>query len=181
MSRLGKKPIKLPEGVTVETTDRQVAVRGGKGELTIPLPPGITIDVREQEVLVKRSGDEKLDKSLQGVIVRTLSNGLRGVTEGWEQKLELQGTGYRGRIDGGNLVLAIGYSHPVIITPPEGITFSVAENIITVSGIDHQLVGQVAANIRQIRPPDSYKGKGVRYLGEQVRLKPGKAAVKTTA
>lgn len=178
MSRVGKKPVQLPEGVQAEISGNIVVIKGNKGELSYTLPAGIGVAQEAGQLVLSRKNETKVAKSLHGAMQRILANAVAGVTSGWEQKLELQGTGYRSRIEGKNLVLTIGFSHPVTIIPPEEITFMVQENIITVAGIDKHLVGQIAANIRSARKPDAYKGKGVRYLGERVRLKPGKAATK---
>lgn len=176
MSRIGKKTIKLTDGVTVTSTTGKVVISGSKGELSLALPKGIDVLVENGEIKVSRQTDDKQAKSLHGSIQRTLVNSIEGVTSGWTKKLELVGTGYRARLEGNSLVLTIGFSHPVKIDPPSGITLSVEENKILVSGIDRHLVGQIAANIKDVRPPDSYKGKGIRYEGEKVRRKPGKAA-----
>ncbi|MDO8599920.1 MAG: 50S ribosomal protein L6 [bacterium] len=181
MSRIGKRPVELKEGVTVTQEGSDLLVRGPKGELTVHVPKEISSQITDNEVLVTRSNDSKISKSLHGSTVRILSNAVHGVTLGWEKKLELRGTGYRARLDGSTLILAIGYSHPVTFLPIEGINFLVTENIITVEGIDRHLVGQISANIKAERLPDSYKGKGIRYLGEYIRTKPGKAAAKAAA
>lgn len=181
MSRIGKRPVELKEGVTVTQQDSDLLVRGPKGELTVHVPKEISSQVTEGEVLLTRASDSKASKSLHGSTVRILSNAVVGTSEGWEKKLELRGTGYRARLDGNTLILAIGYSHPVTFLPVEGISFSVTENIITVTGCDRHLVGQISADIKAARLPDSYKGKGIRYLGEYIRTKPGKAAAKVAA
>lgn len=176
MSRIGKLPIELPESVTVKVSDGKVTVTGPKGVLEQELPRQISLLIKDGQVLVEPKGKGKKTKALHGTIRSLLANMVKGVTEGWKKQLELVGTGYRGEVVGKDLVLAIGFSHPVKITAPEGISFKVEKSFITVEGIDKQLVGQVAAKIRAIRPPEPYKGKGIRYAGEEVRRKPGKAA-----
>lgn len=176
MSRVGKKPIAIPEGVTVVVGQGEVKIRGAKGELSYNIPQDLAAEVRGQEVIVSRKNDSKTAKSLHGLLARVIKNATFGVTVGWSKTLELVGTGYRARVDGGNLVLSIGFSHPVVISPPEGITLAVSENKVTVSGADKAIIGQVAANIRKVRPPEPYQGKGIRYEGEYVRKKAGKSA-----
>lgn len=176
MSRIGKKTLLVPAGVTVELQDRAVKVSGPKGELFVVVPENIQVTMEENVLSVKRTSEIKQTKSHHGSVTRLIENALHGVSEGWSKTLELVGTGYRGRLEGPTLILAIGYSHPVKVDPPAGITLSIEENRVTVTGPDRHMVGQVAANIRAIREPDSYKGKGVKYQGEKLRLKPGKAA-----
>lgn len=176
MSRIAKRPIKITEGVKVSLEDNRVFVAGPKGELSYQLPKELSAKIEGDEILVGRNGDSKSAKSLHGLYHRLISGGIEGVSQGWKKTLELIGTGYRARMDGERIVINIGFSHPVVVTPPEGISFSLEENRINVSGIDKYLVGQIASNIRMIRPPEPYKGKGIRYLGEEVRRKPGKAA-----
>jgi len=180
MSRIGKKPLLTKEGVTLVQEDRAIRISGSKGELIVALPKNIEVSLNENEVVVTRKNNEKQTRSDHGATARLIENAIQGVSEGWNKVLELVGTGYRGRLEGNSLILAIGYSHPVKIDPPQGINFILEENKITVSGADRHLVGQTAANIRKVRRPDSYKGKGVKYQGEKLRLKPGKAA-KTAA
>ena len=164
MSRIGRLPISLPAGVEVKVDGNLVTVKGPKGELSHKVASPITVALNENEIVVSRPNDERLSRSLHG-LTRTLI-----------QKLEIVGTGYRVTPKGNDLEFALGYSHPINITAPEGITFAVeGANKLTVSGIDKQLVGQVAANIRGLRKPDPYKGKGVRYAGEHIRRKVGKA------
>lgn len=176
MSRVGKKIIKVVEGVKINVEGDTAIVSGPKGELKVILPKGIAVLVDGDQVKVSRVTETKEVKSLHGSVQRTLIACMSGVSSGWSKKLELVGTGYRAKLEGGSLVLAIGFSHPVRFDPPEEISFAVEENKIIVSGIDKRLVGQIAADIRAVRPPDSYKGKGIRYEGEKVRRKPGKAA-----
>jgi len=176
MSRIGKKPIQIPEGVNVEVKNGAVVVTGPKGSLTVNFRPEIEVLVEDKKILVKRKGENKLAKSLHGLTRTLIANAVEGVTNGFSKSLEVVGTGYRASLEGETLVLAVGFSHLVKVSPPPGIKFEVeGNNKIKVSGIDKALVGQVAAQIRKIRPPDPYKGKGIRYEGEEVKLKPGKA------
>lgn len=181
MSRIAKKPIRVDEGVKISLQDAKVLISGSKGQLSFEVPKALKVRVETDGVFVDRKGETKPARSMHGLFYRLLSSGVKGVSQGWEKVLELVGTGYRARMDGKNVVLSIGFSHPVAIVPPEGISFSVEENRIKVEGIDRHLVGQVAANIRRVRPPEPYKGKGIRYLGEEVARKPGKATKVGTA
>ncbi|QDB80242.1 50S ribosomal protein L6 [Georgenia sp. 311] len=177
MSRIGKVPVPVPAGVDVTIEGRLVTVKGPKGTLSHTVPEPITV-VRDDDgaILVSRPNDERESRSLHGLTRTLISNLVTGVTQGYERKLEIVGTGYRAVAKGSSVELALGFSHPVVINPPEGITVTVdAPTKLTVSGIDKQQVGEVAANIRKIRKPEPYKGKGVRYAGEQVRRKAGKA------
>jgi len=176
MSKIGNQLIKLPETVNVKVADEEAVVKGDKGEIKISLPRGITVKIKDGELVVERKNDSKKQKALHGTIRALIANAVFGVTEGWEKKLEMVGTGYRAAVDGKGLNLTVGFSHPVEINKQEGITFSVEKAVITVAGIDKESVGQVAAKIRAIRPPEPYKGKGIRYVDEVVRRKPGKAA-----
>lgn len=175
MSRIGVRPIEIPEGVEISVDAGVLRIKGARGELSLTLPEPITAKVEDGRVLVNRKRNTKLAKSLHGTIARKIRNMVKGVTDGWSKTLELVGTGYRARLEGNTLVLSIGYSHPVRIEPPEGVNFSVEENKVTVSGIDKNLVGQVAANIKSTRPPEPYKGKGVKSENEVIRRKAGKA------
>lgn len=179
MSRIGRAPIALPKGVETTVGKTSVSVKGPKGQLTVPLNPRLSIKQEDGKLLVERPSDAPRDRAQHGLTRSLLSNAIQGVTEGFSRNLQIQGVGYRCAMRGKNLELQLGFSHPVVFEPPEGITLAAPEPTrITVTGIDKQLVGQVAANIREVRPPDSYHGKGVRYEGEQVRLKPGKAAAR---
>lgn len=179
MSRIGRSPIRLPQGVDVTIRKGEVAVKGAKGQLTVPVSPRLTVKQAEGELVVERPSDNRLDRAQHGLARSLVANAVTGVTEGFSKGLEIQGVGYRVALRGQNLELSLGFSHPVVIEPPQGVTFTVPDPThIVISGIDKQLVGQVAANIRKIRPPDSYHGKGVRYAGEHIRLKPGKAAAR---
>ncbi len=179
MSRVGNKPIKVPSEVQITIEERTVKVQGPKGELSFELPDKIDVEYKQDErtLYVKRSSNYKKVKALHGLYRSLINNAVQGVVKPWEKKLEVVGTGYNVRLEGDKLVFKIGYSHPVIFKKVEGIEFKVEKNkIITVSGIDKQKVGEVAYKIRSIRKPDAYKGKGIRYLGEKIRLKPGKKA-----
>jgi large subunit ribosomal protein L6 len=176
MSRIGRLPIDIPAGVTIEVAGQDVAVKGPKGELSLTVANPIEVKVEEGQVIVTRPDDERASRSLHGLTRTLLSNLVIGVTEGYIKKLEIVGTGYRVTAKGSDLEFALGFSHPVVVNPPEGITFVVeAPTRFSVQGIDKQQVGEVAANIRKIRKPEPYKGKGVRYAGENVRRKVGKA------
>lgn len=176
MSKIGETPILIPNGVTVEHTGDMVVAKGPLGELNLQVHPNIKIDLSEGKVIVKRKDDEKSNRALHGLTRSLINNMIKGVEDGWSKNLELVGVGFRAQTNGGELNLVIGFSHPVEISAPAGIKFEVTDNTkITVSGIDKYLVGQVAANIRAIKPPDVYKGKGIRYEGEYVRKKAGKA------
>jgi large subunit ribosomal protein L6 len=177
MSRIGRKPIPVPEAVTVEIAPGQVAVKGPKGELNQQLSPDMQIAQVENEVTIARPTDRGEHRALHGLTRSLIANMVEGVTNGFEKQLEIQGVGYRAQLKGKNLEMALGYSHPVTIEPPEGIEFIVPQPTeIVVKGIDKQLVGQVAADIRKRRPPEPYKGKGIRYRGEHVARKVGKRA-----
>ncbi|MBI3962483.1 MAG: 50S ribosomal protein L6 [Deinococcus sp.] len=176
MSRVGKAPIPLPTGVTAKAGPGELWAKGPRGELKIHFDPEITIMQEGNQLLVRRPSNSRRHRSLHGLVRALAANVVKGVTQGYSRVLELKGTGYRAALEGKDLLLQVGYSHPVRIAPPEGIVFKVPEQtIIEVSGVDKQLVGQVAADVRKTRPPDHYHGKGVRYRGEQVRIKPGKA------
>lgn len=179
MSRIGRAPITLPQGVEVQIQKSRVTVKGSKGQLTVPVSPRLSVTQEDGQVVVARPSDAPRDRAQHGLARSLISNAVTGVTQGFSRNLQIQGVGYRCAMRGKNLELQLGFSHPVVFEPPKGITLAAPEPTrITVSGIDKQLVGQVAANIREVRPPDSYHGKGVRYEGEQVRLKPGKAAAR---
>jgi len=179
VSRIGRLPVPVPDGVQVEIKGSHVRVKGPKGELahTFPAAMKITYVPEEKVIKVERPSDERQHRAWHGMTRALINNMVLGVTQGFEKVLEIVGVGYRAEVKGKNLVLHVGYSHPVEIVPPEGITFEVEGNTrIRVKGIDKQKVGQVAADVRKVRPPEPYKGKGIRYLGEQVRRKAGKTA-----
>ncbi|MBI2600691.1 50S ribosomal protein L6 [Candidatus Daviesbacteria bacterium] len=176
MSRVGNSPVPIPNGVTVEKTENLLVVNGSKGKLEISIHPKITVDIEGSQINVKRKNEERDVKALHGLTRNLIANMVKGVSEGWSKNLELVGVGFRAQGGGNKLTLSVGYSHPVSVDAPEGIAFEVADNTkIKVSGIDKYLVGQVAANIKAVRPPDVYKGKGIRYAGEYIRRKAGKA------
>lgn len=176
MSRIGNKPLDLPDGVDVKVEGTQVTVKGSKGELNRSFHERIGFDIDDGVITVTRPDDSRESRSLHGLSRKLLHNMVLGVSDGFSKELEIQGVGYRAALKGRDLELAVGYSHPVVVEAPEGITFEVPEQTrIIVSGIDKELVGQMAANIRKVRPPEPYKGKGIRYVGEYVRRKAGKA------
>jgi large subunit ribosomal protein L6 len=177
MSRIGRKPIPVPESVTVDVAPGRVAVKGPKGELEQRLSPDMTVAQEDGALTVRRPTDRGEHRALHGLTRSLIANMVEGVTEGFEKRLEIQGVGYRAQLKGKKLEMALGYSHPVAIEAPEGIEFEVPQPTeIVVRGIDKQLVGQVAADIRKRRPPEPYKGKGIRYRGEHVLRKVGKRA-----
>lgn len=179
MSRIGRKSIPVPAGVDVTITGQTVKVKGPKGELSHTVADPITVEQDGAELHVNRPNDERKAKELHGLSRTLVANMIVGVTEGYKKTLEINGTGYRVAAKGKDLEFALGFSHPVNVVPPAGITFSVERPTqFTVAGIDKQLVGEVAANIRKIRPPEPYKGKGVKYQGEVIRRKAGKAGKK---
>ncbi|MFT4215336.1 MAG: 50S ribosomal protein L6 [Microbacterium sp.] len=176
MSRIGRLPIAIPAGVTVTVDGQDVAVKGPKGELTLTAPAPIEVAIEDGQVVVTRPDDERASRSLHGLTRTLISNNIIGVTEGYTKGLEVVGTGYRVAQKGTAVEFALGFSHPVLVEAPAGITLTVeGNNKVTVSGISKQAVGEAAANIRKIRKPEPYKGKGVRYAGEVVRRKAGKA------
>lgn len=175
MSKIGKKPIEIPGGVTVTVGDKnKVSIKGSKGELAAIFSADMNIEVKDNEVAVTPRKDVKKLYAMWGLTRNLIFNMIEGVSKGYEKKLELQGVGYKVALKGNDLDLSLGFSHPVLFKAPVGIKFEVEKNVITISGIDKQLVGQVAADIRKIRKPEPYKGKGIRYVGEQVRRKAGK-------
>lgn len=180
MSKIGKQSIQIPTGVTVEVSGQTVKTTGTKGNLTRLLPHGVTAEVKDGEVNIFVKGKSKFMTSLHGTFRSIIASDVKGVSTGWTRQLELVGTGFRADVQGKNLNLIVGYSHPVKIEAPEGITFKVEKTIVTIDGIDKQVVGQVAADVRGVRPPEPYKGKGIKYVEEVIRRKPGKAAAKAT-
>uniref|UniRef100_A0A7V2B2W9 Large ribosomal subunit protein uL6 n=1 Tax=Rhodothermus marinus TaxID=29549 RepID=A0A7V2B2W9_RHOMR len=182
MSRIGKLPVKLPNGVQVEVgRNNVVTVKGPKGTLTLQVDPDITVTVSDQTVHVTRATDQKRHRALHGLYRALIQNMVVGVSQGYRKELEVVGIGFRASMSGNLLELVLGYSHPIYFLPPEGITLSVrtergSNPIVIVEGIDKQLVGEVAAKIRSLRPPEPYKGKGIRYVGEYIRRKAGKTA-----
>lgn len=176
MSRIGRLPIDIPGGVTVTLDGQNVSVKGPKGELSLVVAAPIEVAIEDNQVVVTRPNDERLSRSLHGLTRTLINNQIIGVTQGYKKGLEVVGTGYRVAAKGNSLEFALGYSHSITVDPPAGISFEVeGNNKVTVVGIDKQAVGEVAANIRKLRKPEPYKGKGVRYAGEVVRRKAGKA------
>ena len=180
MSRIGKKPILIPEGVEVKIEGNIVRIKGPKGELSQAIRPEIKVEIKEDKIIVSPQKETKQTKAFWGLFRALLFNMIEGVTAGFEKKLEIQGIGFKATVEGEDILLNVGYSHQVKIKIPPEIKISVEKNIITVSGIDKELVGQIAAKIRRVKPPEPYKGKGIRYLGEQVRRKVGKKVVGAT-
>ena len=180
MSRIGKKPIAIPQGVKVEIKDRNVLIEGPKGKLQRPLAPRINAESKDNKVLVSRVGDSKVDKSMHGLYRALINNMIIGVTTGYTKELEIQGVGFKAQLQGAKLTMNLGFSHPVVFTIPEGIKIETPKptNII-IRGIDKEKVGEIAAEIRAVYPPEPYKGKGIRYTGEHVRKKVGKAQATT--
>jgi len=177
MSRIGKQPVDIPSGVDVEIKGTHLKVKGPKGELQHTFPPVIEISQENSQVIVKPLSEEKFSRSMFGTARSVIDNMVVGVSKGFEKVLDIEGVGYRAEMDGKTLVLHMGYSHPVPVEPPDGIAFEVGERSreIKITGFDKQAVGQIAAEIRRVRPPEPYKGKGIRYRGEVVRRKAGKA------
>lgn len=180
MSRIGRQPVDVPAGVTVKLeSDNVVVVKGPKGELKQKVNSVISVEIKDNQVLFTRPNDKKENRSMHGLYRALVNSMVLGVTQGYQKELEIIGVGYRAKVSGKKLELNMGYSHPVVMDAPEGITFETPKNTqIFVKGIDKQLVGQVAANIRSVRKPEPYLGKGIRYAGEYVRRKEGKAAAK---
>jgi large subunit ribosomal protein L6 len=177
MSRIGRRPIEVPSTVAVAISPGRVQVNGPLGELSQQIPVRMQIEQRDGEIVVTRPTDRGEDRALHGLTRTLIANMVEGVTKGFEKRLEIQGVGYRATLKGANVELAVGYSHTVTIEPPAGITFEVPQpNQVIVKGSDKQAVGEIAAKIRKVRPPEPYKGKGIRYEGERVRRKVGKRA-----
>jgi len=181
MSKIGKQIINLPTGVTIDVAEKKVSVKGPKGNLELSLPRKIEVKVEGDSVEVLKKGETKQLTALHGTIRSLINNMVKGVTEGFSKQLELIGTGFRAEVSGNTLALTIGFSHQVKLEIPAGISAKVEKNVITVEGVDKIAVGQFAADIRGSRPPEPYKGKGVKYVDEVIRRKPGKAAAKAGA
>jgi len=179
MSRIGKKLIEIPAGVEVKITGNQISVKGPKGELALKVRPEVKVEAKDGKIAVFAEDAEA--RAFWGLTRALIANMILGVVKNFEKKLEIIGVGYRAVMEGQTLVLSIGFSHPVKIPAPQGIVFSVEKNIITITGPDKGLVGQAAADIRKVRPPEPYKGKGIRYFGEQIKIKEGKRAATATA
>jgi len=179
MSRIGKLPISIPDTVKVELQDHTVSVKGPKGTLSMVVHPAMDVRVQDRQVLCGRPSDTKFHKALHGLTRSLIANMVEGVTKGFERKLELVGVGYRAAVQGQNLTMTLGYSHPIIYPIPQGIRIEVKDQTqLMVSGTDKQLVGAVAAKVRSFRPPEPYKGKGVKYADERIRRKAGKTGAK---
>jgi large subunit ribosomal protein L6 len=178
MSRIGRMPITVPNNVTIDINEGTVHVKGPRGELERSVPRQISITREDGALKVERGSDEPTQRSLHGLTRSLIANMVTGVTDGFSRRLEVNGVGYRAAVSSGNLVLQVGFSHPVLIPAPPGINFAVQANAITVSGADKELVGEVAAQIRRVRPPEPYKGKGIKYAEEVIRRKAGKAGAK---
>jgi large subunit ribosomal protein L6 len=179
MSRIGKRPISLPQKVTVTITGQHVAVKGPKGELARTLPPEVEVLQEGETIVVNRRSESRAARQRHGLCRTLVANMVEGVSQGFQKRLEIQGVGYRAQVQGRNLLMNMGYSHPVQIEPPDGIQLAVENNVnVIVTGIDKEIVGNTAARIRSVRPPEPYKGKGIRYAGEQVRRKAGKSGKK---
>ncbi len=177
MSRIGKRPVPLPKGVTASIDGRTVTVKGPKGEISRTVHPDLSVALEEQSVAVRRPSDEPRHKALHGLTRTLVANMVEGVTKGFSKSLEIQGVGYKAEVKPFGVQLVVGYSHPVPYHAPQGIKITVDNNTqVKVEGVDKELVGQVAAELRSVRPPEPYKGKGIRYVGEQVRRKAGKTA-----
>lgn len=181
MSRIGKLPVVIPAGVEVKIEERLVFVKGPKGELSLQLPARSIVSIEEKDIIVKRASNSKEDRSIHGLTRTLIANMIEGVTKGFEKRMEIVGVGYRAQATGQNITLTLGFSHPVEMKAPKGITVQMddkVKNTIIVSGIDKQAVGEFSANIRKLRKPEPYKGKGIRYVGEFVPRKAGKTAGK---
>ena len=175
MSRIGKKPIAIPKGVTVKVDGHAVEVKGPKGQMRQALPPGVTAVVEDGQLLTRKSSDDRALDKFHGLARSLVNNAVLGVTDGWKRELDIVGVGYRAELKGQQMTLALGYSHPVVFDVPKGIDVTIDKQThITVAGVDRQLVGQVAANLRSLRKPDPYQQKGVRYTGEVLKKKAGK-------
>lgn len=185
MSRIGKLPISIPANVTVEHSENNfVKVKGPQGELQFQFHKRVKIEIKDGKIIVKRENDDKEARSMHGLSRTLLANMVEGVNKGFSKQLEIQGVGYRASMQGTKLVLSLGYSHPIEVQPPSGIKITIdpeKKNILTVSGADKQLIGEIAAKIRSWRKPEPYKGKGIRYVGEYVPRKAGKASIKEKA
>ena len=177
MSRIGRMPVIVPKGVDVKIKDTHIQVKGPKGELEHTFPEGMKISMDDGAIIVERPSDERTHRALHGMTRALINNMVVGVSSGFEKILEINGVGYRAEVENNNLVLHVGYSHPITVEPPEGISFEVDARTrqIKVMGYDKQVVGQVAADIRKTRPPEPYKGKGIKYIDERIRRKAGKA------
>jgi len=175
MSRIGIRPVEVASGVTVELSPTKLVARGTLGTLEVSLPYGVKVNQKDNQISVTRINESKQNKSLHGTVRNLIRNAIVGVSAGFEKRLELVGIGYRAALEGAELVLQVGYTHPVRLAIPEGLQVKIEKNVLIVSGADKQRLGQFCAEIRAVRPPEPYKGKGIRYQGEQIRMKQGKA------
>jgi len=175
MSRIGRKVLPLPKGVTLAQKEGSVSVKGPKGELTKAVPTGVTIKAEADKITVLRVDDERQNRARHGLMRAHLANMVKGVTDGWTRELEINGVGYRAEVKGETIIFALGYSHPVEFKLPKGVTAKVDKNKVTLASADRDLVGQIAAKLRELRPPEPYKGKGVKYAEEVIKKKVGKA------
>ena len=175
MSRIGRKVLPLPKGVTLTQKAGAISVKGPKGELSKPLPEGVSIKTEADKVTVLRADDSRQNRSKHGLMRAHLANMVKGVTDGWTRELEINGVGYRAEVAGDTMTMALGYSHPVVFKLPKGVTAKVDKNRVILSSADRDLVGQTAAKVRELRPPEPYKGKGVKYVEEVIKRKVGKA------
>ncbi len=180
MSRIGKQPINIPKGVEVKMDKGEIKVKGPKGELNFQIRPEIEVATKDNQIVTSIKEETKRSSAFWGLTRSLIFNAVKGVNEGYKKELEIQGVGYRANIEGDTLILEVGFSHKVNIKKPEDIEFSVSKNIITISGIDKQSVGEISAQIRAVKPPEPYKGKGIRYVGEEVLRKVGKRAEATS-
>ncbi|MBU1152088.1 50S ribosomal protein L6 [Patescibacteria group bacterium] len=181
MSRIGKQPVLIPSGVTIELKGNNITVKGSKGELKRDLHPNMKIEVKDNEIIVTRPNDEKVNRALHGLTRSLIANMVEGVANGYEKKLEIVGVGYRANASGQKITLNLGFSHPIEYKAPDGVSFeldSEKKNLITVKGIDKEAVGQAAAVVRSYKPPEPYKGKGIKYIDEHIIRKAGKTAAK---
>ncbi len=176
MSKIAKKPVEIKEGTQVSLENGAIKVNGSKNNLMFNIPQGVKVEIKEGKVQVSQIGEGDKQKARSGLVRANIANMIKGVTDGFSKKLELTGVGYRAQASGNSISLSVGFSHPVNITADPSISFSVEENVITISGPDKTLVGDMAAKIRDVRPPEPYKGKGIKYQGEYIRRKVGKAA-----
>ena len=181
MSRIGKKPILIPAGVEARAEGKKISIKGPKGEISHQVRPEIKVEVKENQIFISPETKTKLTSAFWGMDRAIIANMVKGVVSGFEKKLEIQGIGFKAALEGEKIVLSMGFTHPVKLQIPAGIKVTVEKNIITVSGIDRELVGQVSANIRKVKPPEPYKGKGIMYVGEFVRKKMGKKVVSAAA
>lgn len=176
MSRIGRKPVAIPKGVSLVQKPGQFAVKGPKGELAKPMPSGITIKMEGDKAIISRADDSGPNRARHGLVRAHLANMVKGVTEGWKRELEINGVGYRAEVSGDSITFALGYSHPIVFKLPKSVTAKVEKNRLTLVSSDKDELGQVSAKIRELRPPEPYKGKGVKYVEEVIKKKVGKAA-----